>query len=104
MINTVIAVCVSVITVSIVVFVVYLVLAISQVRRVVRQVESMLESLNKQIGMISKFTEDVSYFFKSINSPWGRVGAIVTGIVTGLWEKRKNKSGNMHTGDTGEKK
>ena len=85
---TLIGVCISIITVAIVIGVVYLVGTLIQVRRTAAEIEICLKQVNHEVLLVQGITERVSSVFKTISSPIGLLGGLVSGVLSAWIAKR----------------
>lgn len=90
--NSVLLICIVVLTASIVVAVVFFVRTLIQVRKTAREAEILLNSVNYEANKIKVFTENVtSIAGVFMNSPWLRAGSAVSSIIGGLFTALKKK-------------
>lgn len=90
--NTVLLICIIVLTASIVVAVVFLVRTLIQVRKTAREAEVLLNSVNYEANKVKTFSDNVMGFVETLmNSPWLRVGTAASTIVGGIFTALKKK-------------
>jgi uncharacterized membrane protein SirB2 len=89
--NTIVAVCVILVTLAIVIGIIFAIRTLVQIRRTAREAETLLKSINAEINTVMRITGSISAFIDRFSSPWVKVGSWFTGIVSSLMKKHRQE-------------
>jgi predicted PurR-regulated permease PerM len=92
--NTVVIVCLIVVTLAILLTVAFMIGTLVQVRKVSREAETLLKSINKEVNTVVHLTDTVSGMVDRFSSPWVKAGSWATAFISALMRsRRKDRAG-----------
>ena len=80
--NTVLIVCMVVVTAAFAVAVVYLVQTLCSVMKAADELETLLKSVNHEVDMVTGITGKIKDLISNLRSPWARTGGWIGGIIS----------------------
>jgi len=87
--STILIICTIIITLTILIIALFLILALIQVRRTALRIEYFIHQLNHSMNVVGRIADSVSFYADKLGSPWVKVGAWASGLISTLIMSRK---------------
>jgi uncharacterized protein YoxC len=89
--NTVLVICLMVVTASFVVAVVYLVQTMSSIKKAADELEILLKCINREVGMVAGITSEIRDFVTNLTSPWAKAGGWLAGLISAFIRNKREE-------------
>jgi hypothetical protein len=97
--NTIVLICICIITLSIAALVIYIIRAVIAIEKTVTEAKILIKSVNEEVDAMKKVTAGIYNLFENFRSPWFKAGSWIFNLAASIVKKRFNKEKSENSGE-----